>query len=42
MPDLVVQSAFDSEYKSVKYDRIVPLLIAAINELREEVKYLKK
>jgi hypothetical protein len=42
MPDLVVQSAFDSDYKSVKYDRIVPLLIAAINELREEVKYLKK
>jgi hypothetical protein len=42
MPDLVVESAFDSEYKSVKYDRIVPLLIAAIKELQKEIQNLKK
>lgn len=42
MPDLVVESAFDEDYKSVKYDRIVSLLIAAIKELKQEIDLLKK
>ena len=42
MPEVVVEAAIGEGYKSVHYDKLVPLLIEAIKELQEEIKELKK
>lgn len=41
MPDLIADSAFDPEYKTVRYDRLTALLISAVKELKKEIEDLK-
>jgi hypothetical protein len=41
MPDLVVNSAFSDEYKTVRYDRLTVLLLAAVKDLKKEIEDLK-
>jgi hypothetical protein len=41
LPEAVSQWSIDPEYLVVAYDRVIPLLVEAIKELRAEVKALK-
>lgn len=41
MPEIVSPAPIDEQYLTVHYDRLTPLLIEAIKELRREVKQLK-
>jgi hypothetical protein len=41
MPEIVVPAPIDDKYLTVRYERLVPLLVEAIKELREEVRSLK-
>lgn len=41
MPDAVVKSSFNDEYKTVRYERLVSLLISAMNEQQEQINALK-
>lgn len=42
MPDAVAPAGFDSEYKTVRYERLVALLMAAVNEQQREIHALTK
>lgn len=42
MPDAVAKAPFNEDYLTVKYDRVVALLIAAVNEQQEQIAALRK
>ena len=41
LPEVVVENAVEGQYDSVHYDKVVPLLIEAIKELKSEIESLK-
>ena len=41
MPEVVAPAPIDEKYLTVRYERLVPLLIQGIKELRAEIKALK-
>jgi hypothetical protein len=42
LPEAVTEAVIDPEYLSVRYEKLVPLLIEAIKELSDQVENLKK
>ena len=42
MPEVVVPAPIDDKYLTVRYDKLIPLLVEAIKELSEEVERLKE
>jgi hypothetical protein len=41
MPEVVAPAPIDDKYLTVRYERLVPLLLAAINELEAKVAALE-
>lgn len=42
LPEIIAEAPIDSQYMTVYYDKLTPLLIEAIKELRAEINQLKK
>tara|TARA_Y100001973_G_scaffold101173_1_gene163720 strand:+ start:1774 stop:2904 length:1131 start_codon:yes stop_codon:yes gene_type:complete len=41
IPQAIVGAPFDENYKTIKYDRIIPLLVECINEQQKQINNLK-
>ena len=41
LPEIVAPAPIDNQYLTVRYDRLIPLLIEAINELSSKVRTLE-
>ena len=41
VPEIVVKAPVSDEYLTVKYDRLIPLIIESIKELNREIQTLK-
>jgi len=41
MPEIVVPAPIDDKYLTVHYERLIPLLIESIKELKAEIDVLK-
>ena len=42
LPEVVAPAPIDNEYKTLHYERVIPLLVEAIKELKAEIELLKK
>ena len=42
LPEVVVPAPIDEKYLTIHYDRVIPLLVEAIKELKKEIDELKK
>ena len=41
LPEVIKPAPIDEEYKTIQYEKLVPLLVAAIQELKQEIGQLK-
>ena len=42
LPEVVVPAPIDDKYLTIHYERVIPLLVEAIKELKAEIDSLKK
>jgi len=42
LPEIITGAPIDEQYKTIYYEKLIPLLVESIKELNEEVKLLKE
>jgi len=42
LPEIVVPAPIDAQYLTIRYERLAPLIVEAIKELKAEVDELKR